>query len=99
MSFPPLDNPLLPSNMSRINVLSGAQNVVVSGAVNVAETISINYNLHLGHRMISGAASTEPQTTPSIQVQCITCNRHVYYSPVKSNANGNQLQSRAMALG
>ena len=60
--------------MSGINVFSGARNVVVSGAVNVAETVceilfssmprtlidvylrQINYNLHLGHRMASGAA-------------------------------------------
>jgi len=39
MSFPPPDNLLPPSNMSRINVLSGARNVVVSGAVNIAETV------------------------------------------------------------
>ena len=39
MSFPPSDNPLPPSNMNEINVFSGARNVVVSGAVNVAETV------------------------------------------------------------
>jgi len=39
MSFTSSENTLSPSNMSGINVLSGARNVVVSGAVNVAETV------------------------------------------------------------
>ena len=39
MSFPHSDSPLPPSNMSGIHVLSGARNVVVSGTVNVAETV------------------------------------------------------------
>ncbi|KIJ92936.1 hypothetical protein K443DRAFT_112816 [Laccaria amethystina LaAM-08-1] len=40
--------------MSGINVFSGARNVVVSGAITVAETI--NYNVQLSNRITSGAA-------------------------------------------
>lgn len=39
MSFPHSHNPLAPSNMSGLNVLPGARNVVVSGAITVAETV------------------------------------------------------------
>ena len=39
MSSPPSESTLPPSNMSRINVFSGARNVVVSGLVNIAETV------------------------------------------------------------
>jgi hypothetical protein len=39
MSFPASDNSLPPLNMSGINVFSGARNVVVSGAITVAETV------------------------------------------------------------
>ena len=39
MSSPPSESTHSLSNMSGINVLSGARNVVVSGSVNIAETV------------------------------------------------------------
>jgi len=39
VSFPSPDNPLPLSTMSKINVFSGARNVIVSGAVSVPETV------------------------------------------------------------